>query len=583
MGHQPDLRPVQEPERVFSYFQKEWPLVILFSIAGIVFNLGQSVVLVMQGKLIDTVADGSSLPVVLRTTGTLMLTVLFFQGCRYTKRFAIRHWANLTIARMRQEVYDHLVSQSLGELEKEQIGDLMTKAVGDVDISVEGIRKTTTEIFDTGVLMAGYAVTLCISSWSITAMCIWWIPLSMFLASRLKSLVALSSRASREQQSRVTGMTFDMAGKTVLLRTASMEEPVLDHYRRELEDLQRKATLASLLESSLGPLYQGVASIGFLFVLFFGGRMVVDGKWSIGSFSSYILLYAAFTVKASKASKLFNAWQKAQVSFGRIRPLLAGHPEEDATIHHPLDPERNLVVSHLSFRYPQEEKWVVRDVSFTARPGEVIGITGPVASGKSTLNIALEGLYPYEGSVKLGGWELRDLSNFERGSFISWQGHQSELLSASIRENVTLGKQGDISQVLRDVAFDKDLERMPDGEATMVGSSGVRLSGGQGQRISLARALWRGSPLILLDDPFGSIDLATERHIIHSIRTHYTRSIIILASHRLAMFPETDQVGFLSKDGRLSMGTHQSQMEDNPLYREMYELQQREEESHANR
>jgi len=87
----------------------------------------------------------------------------------------------------------------------------------------------------------------------------------------------------------------------------------------------------------------------------------------------------------------------------------------------------------------------------------------------------------------------------------------------------------------------------------------------------------------LLDDPFGSVDLATERHIIHSIRTHYTRSIIILASHRLAMFPETDQVGFLSKDGRLSMGTHQSQMEDNPLYREMYELQQREEESHANR
>ncbi len=583
MGHQPDLRPVEKPGRIFSYFWKEWPLVILFSIAGIVFNLGQSVVLVMQGKLIDTVSDGSPFPVVLRATGSLMLMVLFFQGCRYTKRFAIRHWANRTIVRMRQEVYDHLVSQSLSELETEPIGDLLTKAVGDVDISVEGIRKTTTEIFDTGVLMAGYAATLCISSWSITAMCIWWIPLSMFLASRLKSLVARSSRASREQQGRVTGMTFDMASKTVLLRTASMEEPVLAQYRRELEVLQRKATLASLLEGSLGPLYQGVASIGFIFVLFFGGRLVVEGNWSIGSFSSYILLYAAFTVKASKASKLFNAWQKAQVSFSRIRSLLSGHPEEDTVIRHPLDQERNLVVSHLSFRYPQEDTWVVKDVSFTARPGEVIGITGPVASGKSTLNIALEGLYPYEGSVKLGGRELRDLSGFERGTFISWQGHQSELLSASIRENVTLGEKGDISQVLRDVAFEKDLEQMPDGEETMVGSSGVRLSGGQGQRISLARALWRRSPLILLDDPFGSVDLATERHIIHSLRTHYSHSIIILVSHRLAMFPETDQVGFLSKEGRLSMGTHQSQMADNPLYREMYELQQREEKDHENR
>ncbi|MDD7202699.1 MAG: ABC transporter ATP-binding protein [Spirochaetales bacterium] len=556
---------------------------VLFSIAGIVFNLGQSVVLVMQGKLIDTVSERSPFPVVLRATGFLLLMVLFFQGCRYTKRFAIRHWANRTIARMRQEVYDHLVTQSLSELEQEQIGDLMTKAVGDVDISVEGIRKTTTEIFDTGVLMAGYAATLCISSWRITAMCVWWIPLSMFLASRLKTVVARLSKASREQQSRVTGMTFDMASKTVLLRTASMEEPVLARYRQELKVLQKKATLASLLESSLGPLYQGVASIGFIFVLFFGGKLVVDGTWSIGSFSSYSLLFSAFTVKASKASKLFNAWQKAQVSFGRIRPLLSGHPKEDTTIHHPLDPERRLVVSHLSFRYPQEEKWVIKDVSFTAEPGEVVGITGPVASGKSTLNIALEGLYPYEGSVKLGGWELRELSGFERGTYISWQGHQSELLSASIRENVTLGEKGDISRVLRDVAFDKDMERMPDGEETMVGSSGVRLSGGQGQRISLARALWRGSPLILLDDPFGSVDLATERHIIHSIRTHYTHSIIILVSHRLAMFPETDQVGFLSKDGRLSMGTHQSQMEGNPLYREMFELQQKEVEDHEKR
>ncbi len=576
MRHHPDLSPLENPGQIRSYFRKEWPLVLSFSLTGTIFNLGQSIVLVMQGKLVDSVAKGSPLSAIIRDALSLMALVLFFQICRYVKRYDIRRFANRSTARMRLAVYQHLISKNLEELKQEKMGDLMTKAVGDVDITVEGIRKTTTEIFDTGVLMAGYVVALFVSSWKITLLCIWFTPLSMFLASRMKTIVTKTSRASREQQGIVAGMTYAMASKTVLLRTQSMEKPFLMRYREQLRILQKKATLSSLLEGSLGPIYQAIAGIGFLCVMYLGGKEVIQGSWTVGAFTSYILLLYAVTMKASKTSKLFNAWQKAEVSFERIKPFLCGRMQEDRSIHHPLEEPRDLRVSHLSFRYPDEEKYVLNDVCFTAQPGQIVGITGLVASGKSTLNIALEGLYPYEGSITLGGRELRDLTAFERGSFISWQGHQSELLCASIKENVALGEAGDIREVLKDVAFDQDMRHMSEGENTIVGSSGVRLSGGQGGRISLARALWRKTPLILLDDPFGSVDLATERDIIKALRSHYGNSIILLASHRLAMFPFTDQVGFIGIDGHLTMGTHKSQMETNPVYRNMYTLQETE-------
>lgn len=566
------LGKTEHPERLREYYGAEKALVAAFTVSGIVFNAGQSYVLVLQGRLLDTIVQGKGLRAVALSALTLILTVLFIQANRYVKRFGIRRWANRTIARMRLAVYSHILSQDLPTIEKEDVGDLLTRAVGDVDITVEGMRKVTTEIFDTGILMAGYAVTLCLSSVKITLLSVWCIPLSMFLASRLKSIVAKASRTSREQQGKVTGMTYAMAQKTVLLRTASAEEAVGAIYRGELGALQKAATRASILESSLDPVYKAVASLGFLTALWLGGKEVVAGTWTVGAYSSYIMIYSALTVKASHASRLFNAWQKARVSYERIRPLLlAPAPEKGGT--HPLAPSCDLVVSHLSFRYPGGDRDILRDVSFRARPGEIIGVTGPVASGKSTLGVALEGLYPYQGSITLGGQEIRNLTGEERGSLISWQGHRSELISASIEENIRLGREGDVMPALREVCFDEDLRSMPDGVKTRVGSAGVRLSGGQAERIAVARALFRPTPLVILDDPFASVDRKTENAIIAHLRENHGDSIVILISHRLAIFPDAEQVLYVHQDGTVERGDHESLMESCPDYRKMYSLQ----------
>jgi len=568
-----DLKPVEAPKQLSSYFKREKKLLLVMSVSAIIFDGGLSFVPILQGKMIDTIVLHKDFTTVLRTAATYMAAVIIIQGARVGKRFFVRRFANKTGAAMRMMVYNNIMHRDLASLKDEKMGDLLTKAIGDVDISVEGMRKCTTEFFDTGVLMLSYLITLFLQDWKLSLPAVMFIPLSMYIAHLLKQVVTKTSRNAREELSKVTGSTYAMVQDTLLIRTDSLEAETLRSYQKHLDVLQKEATKATILETSMEPLYKAIASIGMVFVLYYGGKNVINGQWTIGSYSAYMTLLVALAVKASKASKLFNSFQKAKVSFARVKPYLDSYQTEDETIRHNVESPLSLSVENLSFTYPKGNKPVIHDISFHAEQGQIIGITGEVATGKTTLGMALEGLYPYQGSIRLGGVELSAFTGFERGTMISYQGHQSELLSESIKENITLGKEGDVTEVLHDVCFDKDLQTMEQGADTLVGSGGVRLSGGQAARISLARALWRHSPLVILDDPFASVDRITEDAIIQNLRLHYRSSLILLISHRLAIFPKTDLVLMLEGNGTAMSGTHQEMLRENADYRDMYTLQ----------
>jgi len=567
------LRPVRNPDKFRSYFFREKGLVLLIALCGILFDGGLSTVLLLQGNMIDTIATKQPIPKVLQAAGLFMLATLVVQLARFGKRYFVRRFANKSQAAMRMMVYNDIVNKDITVLKDESMGELLTKAVGDVDITVEGMRKCTTEVFDTGLLMVSYLISLISLSPSITLFSSLSIVCAMVLAGLMKKTVIKASRENRESLADVTNHTYALVDHATLLRTTGMEGKERGKYQGELEILRGKAVKASLMETALEPLYRAIAASGIVFALSFGGNQVITGTWSIGNFSSFLFIFSAFTVKAGKASGLFNAFQKASVSFARIKPYLKPYQEEDVTIHHSLDMTKGLVVKDLSFTYPKNTKPTIAHVTFQAKRGEIIGITGAVASGKSTLGIALEGLYPYEGSITLGGRELSSLTGYEKGVAISYQGHQSELLSDTIQENVSFGIGGDITPSLKDVSFLADLADMRDGTQTIVGSAGVRLSGGQAARISLARALYRHTPLVILDDPFASVDRKTEEEIISNIRNGHGSSIVIVISHRLSIFPATNQVLFVNQDGTVVTGTHKSLMETCEAYRAMYLLQ----------
>ena len=231
-----------------------------------------------------------------------------------------------------------------------------------------------------------------------------------------------------------------------------------------------------------------------------------------------------------------------------------------------------LEVRHLSFAYPGGRD-IIHDLSFDAKPGQIIGITGPVACGKSTLGKAFLCEFPYSGDIRYGGRELGRMDPTRRTGIVGYLGHDPELFYDTVRNNLLMGdEQPDPWDYLRYVCLDGEVRAMEDGLETLVGSGGVRLSGGQAQRLSLARALCHKRPILVLDDPFSALDRRTEAEIFYNLRELAAHGIVLLISHRLYLFPEMDQVIWMD-GGRQTVGTHQSLMESVPDYAALFRAQ----------
>jgi len=564
--------PVLNPDRIVSYFKRQWNVMTLIVISGLIFNGLMSAGPILQGKLIDIIVSKNPIDAVLLQAGLFVGVILLIQIMRFIKRYYVRVFANRTSAAMRMMIYNNIMNRDIIELSREHTGDLMTKSVADVDICVEGMRKVTTEIFDTGVLMLSYLISLLVYDWKITLAACVFVPAAMWLAERLKGIIAGFSKEARIQSSHVADLTYDNIEHAVLLRVNGLEGRNRQDYFAQLDDLETKSVKASILENSMQPVYNVIASLGIVAVLYFGGRNVMDSAWTVGIFTTYSIIYIALTAKASKAAKLFNSFQKAAVSWHRIKPYLANYKGK-STEDRGRCGDGALIVKDLSFHYPENEALIIQHIGFSAKPGEWIGVTGPVACGKTSLGIALQGRYPYLGSIVLDGVELKEYSEAELACRVSCLEHQPRLLSDTIYHNITLGEEGDVSTVLRDVCFDEDLKSMPEGIQTVVGSSGIRLSGGQQTRIALARALYRPSMMMILDDPFSAVDMKTEEAIIENLRNHYPDRIIVLISHRLSVFPRTDRIIVLHSDRKAEYGTHSSLMSSSELYAAVYRLQ----------
>ena len=565
------------PGSVSYYFYHEKKFLLIVTLSGILYNVGMIAGPWFDGQLAQYLYDifGGT-----RTAADMYalclgyaLVIVGVQGSRYVKRLYVRKFANNISLAMKDRIYQHLVQTPKRDMEQADTGALMTKVISDIDTCVEGMRKFTTEIFDTGVVMMTYIVMLLCYDWRLTLCVLVFPPIAYALANSLRRLVATTAARSKESSGALSGMTLDRISNALTYRVYG-EEAIQDRrYETYLADYEKKMILANLWENTLQPIYKVIAMIGTVLVIWFGGHNVQGTgceNWDIAAFSTYLACFIKLATKSSHAAKLFNAIQKAQVSWQRIQP----HLQAAAELRQPVPPAApaELTVRHLSFTYPGSANPIFRDLSFSAKPGTLIGVTGPVACGKSTLGQAFLCENPHGGQIFFGTKELGNGHTAPDG-IVGYCGHDAELFAATVEENIRLGLPGDIGTVLKMVCMDQDCAAFPSGTQTPIGEGGQRLSGGQQARIALARTLFHPRPLLILDDPFAAVDMATEQMIFDNLRRLGSDRIILLLSHRLSLFPKLDQVIWLNGDGTAVVSTHEGLYASCPAYRDLYDLQ----------
>lgn len=561
------------PDRILTYFQGQASILAAVTVSGLIYNLGLLAGPWFEGKMAGCLADllggRKGFSDMLALVASYMLSIALVQAARYLKRLYVRKFANNVNRQMKETLYGTLVRKSRLSLNQEGTGNVMTKAIGDVDDCAEGMRKFTTEVFDTGVAMAAFAGMLLYYDWRLALLSLVFAPVSYYLAEKLKTLVQRTGAEFKVQAGRLSAATLDRAANAVTYRAYGCEEERRQAYETQLTDYERSAVKANILSGVMQPLYKAISLTGVLMILYFGGRNVLGtgwANWDIAIFTTFLSCFTKLAAKSSSAAKLFNAVHKAQVSWNRIRPLMKTPEQEEKVL---IAAPAKLEVSNLGFAYPECDP-IFTGLSFSAEPGQIIGVTGPVACGKSTLGKAFLREYSYKGSIRFGGKELTEM---DLSSVIGYLGHDPELFDDSIKNNVLLGDSMDAAPYLKAVCLDEEVAAMEQGENTIVGSSGVRLSGGQAQRLALARTLCHKRPVLILDDPFSALDKNTERQVFAHLKEMARDSIVILLSHRLYLFPELDSIIWM-ESGQTRTGTHQELMAAEPHYAKLYQEQE---------
>ena len=562
------------PDRVLSYFRLEWLPLAFVTLSGLVYNIGLLATPWFEGRLAQCLADtlgGSETAAKMAVlVPAYILVTLLVQAARFVKRFYVRRFANNIDRRMKGILYANLVRQSRAALEKEGAGELMTKAISDVDDCVEGMRKFTTEVFDTGVALVGYAVMLLVYDWRLALLSLLFTPVSYVCAAWMKKPVQRAGAAYKKAAGALSAATLDRAQNAVTYRIYGCEDARAEKYEDALNTYEKTAVRSNVWQSALPPLYLAASEAGVLFILWFGAKNVLGTGWSvwdIAAFTTFLSCFTKLVVKSSKAAKLFNAVQKAEVSWKRIKPLMK-QPEQLAPLRIPEPAD--VTLENLSFAYGGEP--IFTGLSLTARPGDIIGITGPVACGKSTLGRVFLCEAPYGGSARFGGTEFSALTPRQISATVGYLGHDPELSADTVQNNVLCGSEQEAEPYLAEAALDDEVRLMEQGLETVIGPGGTRLSGGQAQRLALARTLAHGRPVLVLDDPFSALDRNTEDIVFRNLQEYAKDKVVFLISHRLYHFPQMQQVIFMD-GGKTTVGTHAELMAAEPVYLQLYESQ----------
>ncbi len=628
------------PDRVGTYFRQGAGALAIVCVSGIIYNAGLAAGPYLEGLMVQCLLDiaqgTAGVQNMLVLAAIYVAAIVLVQGMRAVKRFYVRRFANTTARSMRTTLYNNIVHTPRVELVDASAGALMTKATSDVDAAVEGMRKVTTEVFDTGVAMVAYFALLASLDFRLAILSCLFTPPAYWLAGRLKGRIYEANQRAKASAGRLSDATIDQVENALLYRHYGLAGQRRQAFEAHLDDYEAAATRAGIWESVMMPVYQAVSMAGVVLIVWLGARNVAGTgwtSWDIASFTAFLSCFARFATKASHCAKLFNAVHKAQASWARIKPLLKPRVEWSEESGLDFDAPKGLVLRDAGMRYGDlgagsdgkadagadkneggageahnnggahglatgkiagqrahaaqageaqrageaqhgEQRgaasaFALRGVSLSAEPGQVVGVTGPVAGGKSTMGKMFLCERPYEGSIRVGESELRNLTAFELSQTVGYLGHDPELLSDTVRANVCLGQDVDVREALRLVCLDGEVDAMPQGLDTLVGAGGVRLSGGQQARLALARTLARKRTLYVLDDPFSAVDPTTERQIMAGLRARAQGSVIVLISHRLTTFPELDQVVWM-EDGRAQVSTHAGLMQDCPAYRAFY-------------
>ncbi len=486
---------------------------------------------------------------------------------------------------LRNELFAHLLRLPPSFYRDATTGDLMSRVTNDVSYVRLLYGPGMLNMVNTACAYAMALPLIVVIDARLALYCVLPVPAMLWLSRGMARRIQTRQRALQDEMSRLSARLHESLSGIAVVKAYAMEEREGAAFDvRNDEYLARGLDLAAI-RSTFMPVVGGIAGSGALIVLMAGGHAVASDRMSLGDLVAFLGYLAMLTWPTLALGWVISSWQRGLAALERIDEVLAvdptiAEPDTPATLD---QPKGAFEVRGLTLDYGGAT--VLRDVSLSMRAGGSLGVVGRTGSGKSTLVRALCRLTELPpGTVFLDGVDVCDLPLDTLRGAIALVPQDSFLFSTSLLRNIAF-TEGDperpeVAAVVREVstaaALHGDIERFPQGYATLVGERGITLSGGQKQRTAIARALFADRPALILDDACSSVDSETERAILDGVRAAASDRSLVVVSHRMTAVSECDEIIVIEAGRVVARGTHDELVAQGGWYADMWRVQQAE-------
>jgi ATP-binding cassette subfamily B protein len=511
----------------------------------------------------------------------LLLVGLYFTSSlfAYVQQYVMAGVSQRTVAQLRKEVNEKLSRMPLSFFDKHSHGDLLSRAVNDIDSINQSLQQALTQIINSVISILGIIIMMLVISPLLTLVVLITIPLSIFVAQFVTKFSQKHFVKQQMELGNINGHIEEMFTGHQVIKAFGYEKKSIAEFEEINARLYYSSWKAQFISGLMMPLMGFVGNLGFIIVSISGGLLVLNGNIRVGDVQAFIQYTQQISHPLAQAAGIANMIQVALASAERVFHLL-DEEEEKQEEAAPIDIHAlrgHVVFDHVRFGYEKDQP-IINDVSLEVKEGQTVAIVGPTGAGKTTIVNLLMRFYELNnGAIKIDGVPLTDMSKEQVRSLYAMVLQDTWLFNGTIRENIAYGQEDatndEIEEAARNAYADDFIRTLPDGYDTVLGEDATNISQGQRQLLTIARAIIAKPKILLLDEATSSVDTRTEMKIQKAMTKLLEGRTSFVIAHRLSTIRDADMILVMDQGDIIEKGTHEELLAQGGFYSDLYKSQ----------
>lgn len=568
-------------KRIFEVVRPYWRLLAIATVAGMFVSATNGAIAWLVKPAVDKVLVAGDKKYMIFIAAGIFAVFLVRGAFSFLQNYLMRSAGVKTARDLRNQLFAHLIHQPMSRYAKDSTGAMMSRVINDTAMIQELLAYRVRDLIlesGTVVVLVGVALYM---RWDLTLIALVVLPVAFYFTGKFGKRLKRVSLKAQESISEITESLSEGLSGIKIIKAFSMEDKEADRFAQMNQGYYRELMKITRIFEATSLIMEFAGGFGIAFVLWYGSSLVVEKVITTGEFFSFLTAILMIFTPAKRLTQVQNALLQATASLSRIDAVLVEPREAPGEVE--VGEIAEIEYKNVSFRYEGRDEDALSGVSLKVKAGQVIALVGKSGSGKTTFVDLLAGFYPpTSGEILINGIDINKITKKSLRSKVGIVSQDIILFNDTVGANIGYGSQDsrpeEIENAARSAYADDFINKMPEGYGTFIGQRGIRVSGGERQRISIARAILRNPPVLILDEATSALDTHSEAIVQKALdnlldeKASAPRTTFVIA-HRLSTVKKADMIVVLDKGRIMETGNHDELLAKEGRYSRLHALQ----------